>query len=230
MNWRHWMAPGISPLVQEIYANASSFIKKPVTLNKLVSEIDKLDWYSARQEGLGDLYEGLLQKNAEEKKSGAGTGGFLIAAQHWIRELRMAAREVEAAHGPAFFGFKKADAVSHASVDSGFPVLCPLKPPAQAAGIGTFSRCRGFAHPNSGVRVFRVVGRANAPTSPGRGGPRKAIALRYCCFRGGRRSKRIRKKLLSRASVANTLACSTSAAFNSAMIVNRPAQGANGMR
>jgi type I restriction enzyme M protein len=107
---------GSSPLVQEIYANASSFIKKPVTLNRLVSEIDKLDWYSARQEGLGDLYEGLLQKNAEEKKSGAGqyftprplidsmvavmqpqlgdviqdpaagTGGFLIAAQRWIRE------------------------------------------------------------------------------------------------------------------------------------------------
>ena len=107
---------GSSPLVQEIFANASSFIRKPVTLNRLVSEIDKLDWYSARQEGLGDLYEGLLQKNAEEKKSGAGqyftprplidsivavmqpqlgdviqdpaagTGGFLIAAQRWILE------------------------------------------------------------------------------------------------------------------------------------------------
>ena len=107
---------GASALVQEIYANASSFIKKPTTLNKLVSEIDKLDWYSARQEGLGDLYEGLLQKNAEEKKSGAGqyftprplidamvavmqptiedviqdpaagTGGFPIAALHWIRD------------------------------------------------------------------------------------------------------------------------------------------------
>ena len=107
---------GSSMLVQEIFANATSFIRKPVTLNKLVEEIDKLDWYSARQEGLGDLYEGLLQKNAEEKKSGAGqyftprplidamvalmqprlgdviqdpaagTGGFLIAAQHWIRE------------------------------------------------------------------------------------------------------------------------------------------------
>jgi type I restriction enzyme M protein len=107
---------GSSALVQEIYANSSSFIKKPTTLTKLVSEIDKLDWYNARQEGLGDLYEGLLQKNAEEKKSGAGqyftprplidamvavmqprlgdviqdpaagTGGFLIAAQRWIRD------------------------------------------------------------------------------------------------------------------------------------------------
>jgi type I restriction enzyme M protein len=104
-----------SSLVKEIFANASSFIKKPATLSTLVAEIDKLDWYSARQEGLGDLYEGLLEKNANEKKSGAGqyftpraliesivavmqptfndiiqdpaagTGGFLIAADRYIR-------------------------------------------------------------------------------------------------------------------------------------------------
>lgn len=105
-----------SMLVKEIFANASSFIKKPATLSTLVVEIDKLDWYSARQEGLGDLYEGLLEKNANEKKSGAGqyftprplidamvtvmkptlediiqdpaagTGGFLIAADRYLRE------------------------------------------------------------------------------------------------------------------------------------------------
>ena len=131
---------GSSPLVQEIYSNASSFIKKPVTLTKLVSEIDKLDWYSARQEGLGDLYEGLLQKNAEEKKSGAGqyftprplidamvavmqprlgdviqdpaagTGGFLIAAQHWIREQQDVFELDEAQqkrfYGRTFFGME----------------------------------------------------------------------------------------------------------------------------
>jgi len=104
-----------SMLVKEIFANASSFIKKPATLSTLVAEIDKLDWYSAKTEGLGDLYEGLLEKNANEKKSGAGqyftprrlidsmvalmkptiddviqdpaagTGGFLIAANHYIR-------------------------------------------------------------------------------------------------------------------------------------------------
>jgi type I restriction enzyme M protein len=61
-----------STLVKEISANASRFIKKPTTLSTRVTEIDKLDWYSARQEGLGDLYEGLLEKNANEKKSGAG--------------------------------------------------------------------------------------------------------------------------------------------------------------
>jgi type I restriction enzyme M protein len=105
-----------SRLVQEIFANASSIIKKPATLSTLVAEIDKLDWYSAQREGLGELYEGLLKKNADEKKSGAGqyftprplidsmvaamrptlddiiqdpaagTGGFLIAANRYLRE------------------------------------------------------------------------------------------------------------------------------------------------
>ena len=61
-----------SKLVAEIFANATSFIRKPVTLTTLVDEIDQLDWYSAKREGLGDLYEDLLQRNANEKKSGAG--------------------------------------------------------------------------------------------------------------------------------------------------------------
>ncbi len=102
-------------IVQQIFANAGSFIKKPTTLTQLVTAIDAIDWYSAKEEGLGDLYEGLLEKNAGEKKSGAGqyftprvlidsmvalvqpqlgetvqdpaagTGGFLIAANHYIR-------------------------------------------------------------------------------------------------------------------------------------------------
>ena len=61
-----------SILVRSIYANANTIIKKPATLSTLVTEIEKLDWYNAKEEGLGDLYEGLLQKNANEKKSGAG--------------------------------------------------------------------------------------------------------------------------------------------------------------
>ncbi|WP_428717870.1 N-6 DNA methylase [Undibacterium curvum] len=103
-----------SLITKAIYANASTVIRKPATLSKLVSEIDKLDWYSAKTEGLGDMYEGLLEINASEKKSGAGqyftprvlinvmvelmkptlddvvvdptagTGGFLIAAHHYI--------------------------------------------------------------------------------------------------------------------------------------------------
>ena len=101
--------------VQAIFANAGTSLRQPRNLRKLVEDIDALDWYSASQEGLGDLYEGLLEKNANEKKSGAGqyftprplidaivalvkpapgeliqdpaagTGGFLIAADRYIK-------------------------------------------------------------------------------------------------------------------------------------------------
>jgi len=58
--------------VLEIYANANTFITKPATLSKLVTDIDGLDWYSVQRDDLGDLYEDLLERNATEKKSGAG--------------------------------------------------------------------------------------------------------------------------------------------------------------
>jgi type I restriction enzyme M protein len=104
-----------SDRVRDIYANANTTLRQPAILQKLVKEIDALDWYSAKHEGLGDLYEGLLEKNANEKKSGAGqyftprpliecmvnvtkpqpgeyvqdpaagTGGFLIAADRYIK-------------------------------------------------------------------------------------------------------------------------------------------------
>lgn len=101
--------------VTAIFANASTFIREPVNLAKLVSSIDELDWFSTERDNFGDLYEGLLQKNAEETKRGAGqyftprvliktivelmdpkageviqdpaigTGGFIIAADDHIR-------------------------------------------------------------------------------------------------------------------------------------------------
>lgn len=58
--------------IREIYQGAASKIDEPANLRKIVTSIDEIDWYSAREEGLGDLYEGLLEKNANEKKSGAG--------------------------------------------------------------------------------------------------------------------------------------------------------------
>jgi type I restriction enzyme M protein len=57
--------------VREIFVDAQTSIRRPANLKELVTQIDALDWYSAKQEGLGDLYEGLLEKNAGEKKSGA---------------------------------------------------------------------------------------------------------------------------------------------------------------
>ena len=102
--------------IQEIYQGAVTNIDEPKNLEKIITTIDGLDWFSAREEGLGNLYEGLLEKNASEKKSGAGqyftprvlidvmtqlmkpqpgercndpacgTFGFMIAANQYVKE------------------------------------------------------------------------------------------------------------------------------------------------
>lgn len=59
-------------LVRDIYENASTSVKKPRTLASLIQAFDEFKWFSDEREGLGDLYEGLLEKNANEVKSGAG--------------------------------------------------------------------------------------------------------------------------------------------------------------
>ena len=102
--------------VREIYQDAQSNIDEPKNLEKIIQTIDQFDWYTAKEEGLGNLYEGLLEKNANEKKSGAGqyftprvlinvmtrliapqpgercndpacgTFGFMIAADRYVKE------------------------------------------------------------------------------------------------------------------------------------------------
>ena len=58
--------------IREIYQGSATNIDEPKNLEKIIKSIDQLDWFSAKEEGLGNLYEGLLEKNANEKKSGAG--------------------------------------------------------------------------------------------------------------------------------------------------------------
>lgn len=55
-----------------IYRDAGTSIRMPKNLEKVIKSIDALDWYNAKEEGLGNLYEGLLEKNANSTKSGAG--------------------------------------------------------------------------------------------------------------------------------------------------------------
>ncbi len=59
-------------LIQAIYADAQTRLREPRHLEQLVKALDQIDWFSAQEDGLGDLYEGLLEKNANETKSGAG--------------------------------------------------------------------------------------------------------------------------------------------------------------
>lgn len=60
------------PIIAAIYADAQTRIKEPRHFDQLIKGLDAINWFDARKDGLGDLYEGLLEKNASETKSGAG--------------------------------------------------------------------------------------------------------------------------------------------------------------
>lgn len=55
-----------------IFAGARSKISSPAKLRLLIQLIDEIDWASASRDVVGDAYEGLLEKNARDTKSGAG--------------------------------------------------------------------------------------------------------------------------------------------------------------
>ncbi len=97
-----------------IFFKAQNKIQDPAKLSRLVQMIDAESWISLDADTKGDPYEGLLQKNAEDTKSGAGqyftpraliqamvecvrpepmktiadpacgTGGFFLGAYNWL--------------------------------------------------------------------------------------------------------------------------------------------------
>jgi len=97
-----------------IFFKAQNKISDPAKLSRLVQMIDAESWVGMDADTKGDLYEGLLQKNAEDTKSGAGqyftpraliqamvecvrpepmktiadpacgTGGFFLGAHNWL--------------------------------------------------------------------------------------------------------------------------------------------------
>lgn len=97
-----------------IFFKAQNKIQDPAKLARLVQMIDAENWIGLDTDVKGDLYEGLLQKNAEDTKSGAGqyftprvlieamvecvrpepgktiadpacgTGGFFLGAYNWL--------------------------------------------------------------------------------------------------------------------------------------------------
>jgi len=97
-----------------IFFKAENKIPDPAKLARIIKMINEDNWISLDADAKGDLYEGLLQKNAEDTKSGAGqyftprplidtmlacvqpepmktiadpacgTGGFFLSAHKWI--------------------------------------------------------------------------------------------------------------------------------------------------
>ncbi|MDO9475968.1 MAG: N-6 DNA methylase, partial [Pseudohongiella sp.] len=129
------------PLISAIYADAQTSLREPRHLEQMIKTLDQIDWFSAQKDGLGDLYEGLLEKNASETKSGAGqyftpralinsmvrcikpqigeviqdpaagTAGFLVAADQYMREqtddyLELSAKDAAFQKNKAFVGIE----------------------------------------------------------------------------------------------------------------------------
>lgn len=102
--------------IREIYAFPTTVFSHSENLKVVIDGIDKIDWHSFSKDAIGDIYEGLLSKNSEDSRSGAGqyftpralvdsiikvmkpalgetiqdpasgTGGFLISADKYLRD------------------------------------------------------------------------------------------------------------------------------------------------
>ena len=59
-------------ILGQIFSQASNKISNAAILYRIVQMIDKEKWVSMSSDVKGEIYEGLLQKNAEDTKSGAG--------------------------------------------------------------------------------------------------------------------------------------------------------------
>ena len=117
-HYRHILASlgAGSGLIPVIFRKAQNKIQDPAKLRRLIDLIDGEVWIGLEMDVKGAIYEGLLEKNAQDIKSGAGqyftprpliramvdvmhpapgqticdpaagTGGFLLAAYDYIRE------------------------------------------------------------------------------------------------------------------------------------------------
>ena len=110
-------------ILGKIFKQATNKVSNAAILYRIVQMIDKEKWVSMSSDVKGEIYEGLLQKNAEDVKSGAGqyftprplikamvkcicpepmktivdpccgSGGFLLAAQDFIANTYTLDRE-----------------------------------------------------------------------------------------------------------------------------------------
>ena len=59
-------------LIGTIFSKAQNKIAQPAHLAKVVAMVDAQDWFSLKVDTKGAIYEGILEKNGQDKKSGAG--------------------------------------------------------------------------------------------------------------------------------------------------------------
>jgi len=59
-------------MLGQIFTKAQNKIQDPAKLFRLIDMVDDTEWVTMGADVKGDIYEGLLEKNAEDTKSGAG--------------------------------------------------------------------------------------------------------------------------------------------------------------
>lgn len=121
-------------LIGTIFTKASNKIDSPVHLGKVIKMISEEDWYMMDGDFKGAIYESILEKNGQDKKSGAGqyftprslikamvdvvdpkitetvadpacgTGGFLLAAFEHMKPQSKEIAKQEFLRNNAFFG------------------------------------------------------------------------------------------------------------------------------
>ena len=121
-------------IIGTIYHKASNKISNPANLSRLISLINGETWMGLDVDVKGEIYEGLLEKNAQESKAGAGqyftprpliramvqvmkptpemtvcdpacgTGGFLLAAYDYMRAQTNDREKIKALRENKFFG------------------------------------------------------------------------------------------------------------------------------
>ena len=122
-------------LVGTIFAKAQNRIETPVYLNRVIELINQEQWLLMDTDVKGGLYEGILQKNGQDKKSGAGqyftprplidaivdivnptidetvcdpacgTAGFLLSAYNHMKVQSSDEEKLDFLHSKALSGF-----------------------------------------------------------------------------------------------------------------------------
>lgn len=121
-------------MIGEIYRGAQNKISSPVHLRKVIDMLNGIEWNSLSEDVKGDIYESLLEKIAQDTKSGAGqyftpraliktivkcvnpqlgktiadpccgSGGFLLAAKSYMDEQNPGEEENERLKYSTFYG------------------------------------------------------------------------------------------------------------------------------
>jgi type I restriction enzyme M protein len=121
-------------ILGQIFTKSQNKIQDPSKLLKIIDLIDKEQWSLMGTDIKGKIYEGLLEKNAEDTKSGAGqyftprsliktivacvrpkplktindpacgTGGFFLAAYDFIKSQSLDKEEKEFLKNKTFYG------------------------------------------------------------------------------------------------------------------------------